>query len=629
VRSLLARRRDKPRRYLRPGLALDDFFAELERIGVRYAVLRWFDTLPAVAAGEDVDLLVADEDLPRLRPYLRSYYAAPGTQAFDVYSASGLPGSDFLGVPYYPEGLASGLLDRSVLLRGRFRVPDERDHFDSLAYHAVYHKGHASGLPENAASEPSAPGADHDYAAVLAELADRLSLPVSITLEGLDTYLTDNGLRPPLDTLDKLSAANPWLAARVDKLWGPPDGGVPGLSVFVLRERAAHLLDRLNRELLREGFQPLETVHLDTEAAARVAAGVRGGNWGQGPWPVGGGGPVTYVVAYDLTQSLGEADSPTDPARVQDAKIAIRDRLLAALPEGELRFNPLHSSDDPRQALDHLALLGDSGIVARVRRRIAEIHDSMRFPYPVVQLLPSLQRRAVTAIVRHPDHGECVCKLFYPSSGRFLARELRARTELADLPETPGLLEAGPNYLLTPRYSDTGAHVRRGLPRLRHVQLTPAASAALARLARDLHERNAFLLDLSTQNLMSDPEAGLKVIDWEFLQDFEGTRPPLRRSPTLRGRPHGPSEADLPVGATSAEGRGTAFRPLFTGVPTSVLLRAPLPLLAPVAEIGMVVLYGLRSVRLAGRLGRAALRRNVKRTGRVVLDRVAHGGART
>jgi hypothetical protein len=292
IRDLLRRRRDRPRRYLRPGLTLDELFDELNRRGVRYAILRWFDSLPDVEPGEDVDILVANEDMPQLRPFLRSYFVPPGTQKFDVYSVGGLPGSDLLTVPYLTAGFASGLLDRSVLLRGRYRVPNDQDHFHSLAYHAVYHKGEQSGLPENAAVEPAAPRAEHDYAGVLAALAGRLGLSVFLTLEGLEGYLADKGLRPPLDTLDKLSVTNPWLRARVEKLWGPTDADLPGLAVFVIRERAQHLIGRLCTELEREGFAPLETVHLTGDLARRVATGVRGGNWGQGPWPIGGGAPV-------------------------------------------------------------------------------------------------------------------------------------------------------------------------------------------------------------------------------------------------------------------------------------------------------------------------------------------------
>jgi hypothetical protein len=629
VRDLLRRRQDKPRRHLRPGITVEDFFDQMNRLGVRYAVLRWFETLPEVGPGEDIDILVADEDLPLLRPFLSSYYVAPGTQAFDVYSVSGLPGSDFLGVPYFTPSLASGLLDRSVLLRGRYRVPSDQDHFDSLAYHAVYHKDSRSGLPAHALAQPATDDMEHDYAAVLAGLAERLSLRVPLTLEGLDTYLAEKGLRPPLDTLDKLRSPGSWLTEHLERVWGPVDAGQPGLTVFVLRQRAEHLLDRLRTELLREGFEPLETVHLSGDVADRVQTATRGGNWGQGPWQVNGGPPAAYVIAYDLSRSLAEDALPSNPHRVADAKQAIRERLLASLPPGE-RYNPLHSSDDPRQAMDYLAVLEDPGLAARLEHRIEGIQRAMSVPYPLVEVLPSLQRRAVTAVVRHPEHGECVCKLFYPSSRRYLARELRAMTEFADLPETPTLLESGDNYLLTRRYTDTGRHVRRTLPGLRHVQLVPSASAALARLARTLHDRGAYLLDLSSQNLLTDPVEGLKVLDWEFLQSYQAAKPRLTRSPTVLGRAPSEPGADLPVGVSSSTGGGVAFRPLFTGLPKVVLLHVPAWALPLIAEPGMLLLYGARSLRRVARqlprIGRSRGKRLIKAALTVLVSQTGRRG---
>lgn len=600
---MLRRRRDVPRRHLRPGVSVDTFFDELNRLGIRYAVLRWFETLPAVEPGEDIDILVADEDVARLRPMLRSYLVAPASQKFDVYTVHGLPGSDFKGVPYFTPSLAAGLLDRATLRNGRYRVPCAQDHFDSLAYHAVYHKGHSSGLVENAASDPMTTArGEHDYAEVLARLATECSLSVSMTLEGLDGYLAERGLRPPVDTLDKLSTSNSWLRGHMEKLFGPADGGMPGLAVFVLRERAQHLLGRLCTELSREGLEPLETVHLSAEAVERVRSRVRGGNWGKGPWAVSGGGPAVFVVAYDMRMSVVVGGTEPSPERVTDAKLAIRQRLLDAEESEEGQYNPLHSSDDPRQALDYLELLHDPDIVGRLQHRITAVREQMAFPYPVVEVLPSLQRRAVTAVVAHPEFGECVCKLFYPSTLRYLHREIRARTEFSDLPEIPALLESGHNYLLTPRYVDAGNHIRRSLSGTRHMQLRPEAAAAMARLAHELHRRGAYLLDLSTQNLITDPAEGLKVIDWEFLQDFTGDKPPLTSSPTVRGTVVGEPAADMPSGVSMASGPvATVFRPLYTGVPVPLLMHATRLSTAIVAEPGMMVLSATRAVYRGGR----------------------------
>ncbi|SFP22607.1 hypothetical protein SAMN05660464_2586 [Geodermatophilus dictyosporus] len=617
--------REATRRHLRAGLSIDSFFDELNRRGVRYAVLRWFETLPDVDPGEDVDVLVADEDLPLLRTLLGSHRVAPARQAFDVYSETGLPGSDFRGIPYLSPALAARVLDRAVLSRGRYRVPSPADHFDSLAYHVAYHKGLRSGLPAEPGGRPATDDPEHDYVSILGGLAADVGLSVRPTLADLDAHLAAAGLRPPLDTLEKLAEANPWLRDSLDREFGPADADLPGLAVFVVREQAAGLLDRVRAELVREGWEPLVTVPLDPAQATRVRARVRGGNWGAGPFAVSGGGPAAYVVAFDLAAVVEGATS--SPERVTASKLAVRRRLLAGQPSGA-RFNPLHSSDNARQALDYLDALDDPALVAGLRAQIAGLRAATAFPYPVVELLPSGRRRAVTAVVDHPVFGESVCKVFHPGAHRFLERELRARTEFADLPEVPALLEAGDTWLLSPRYSDTRAHVRRSLPGGPHAQLTPGTSLALARLARTVHARGSHLLDLTPLNLVSDAVEGLKVIDWEFLQDLPAERPPLAQSPTVLGRDDRSPDGDTPLGVSSYGGAVlTVFSARVTGVPARLLLggaaRWSVPLLA---EPGMALAWLLLTLRTAVKRSRPRVVRAARRAARAVLVGLARRG---
>ena len=118
----------------------------------------------------------------------------------------------------------------------------------------------------------------------------------------------------------------------------------------------------------------------------------------------------------------------------------------------------------------------------------------------------------------------------------------------------------------------------------------------MARLARALHGRGAYLLDLSTQNLLTDPDHGLKVLDWEYLQDLRGTTPAITASPTVIGSVDDP-DADTTAGLGGDAALGVLFRPLFTGVPRVVLLRAPAWVLRVVAEPGMILLYAARFLR--------------------------------
>ena len=569
-----------PRRYLAAHLSLEEFFATLDSSGVRYSVLRWFDALPHVDPGEDIDLLVADEDLEFLHTLLRPRPGRPGSQAFDVYTVSGLPGTDFGGgVSYYPPRFAQELLDGAVMMRGLCRVPNPEHHFQSLAYHAVYHKGYRSGIPavDGAAAGPDS--ADHDYAAVLSELAVRLGRPMQPTLERLDQMLDDVGLRPPLDTLERLAPGNAWIHDRcladapdVDPAWH-------GLAVFVVRERADEHTDLMAGELDRHGFEVLDVLRLDPEQKDAARRRIRGGNWGRGPWQVSGGGPVTFVVAYDVAP-WPDGGATGHNLRIAEAKTQVRTRLLHGMEAAE-QYNPLHSSDNPRQALDYLDVLGDPQVITRVRKQVDILEDRCRFPYPVVRRLApdGPARRARVALVEHPEHGPSVCKIYRPGASRFFDRELRARRDLADLPLIPGLLEHGANWLLTPFYLDDGRQVLRQLPfhddYENAVQIRPEVSRALAELARAMHERGLFVLDLSTANLHCDPVAGLKVIDLEFLQEYAEARPPLEDCYTFRGVPPRSRHLyDEPQGVPLTDTVGNpVFHPAVAGLPVRALLR--------------------------------------------------------
>jgi hypothetical protein len=204
---------DKVRRFIPHRLQVEGFLRNLVAAKFPHAVLRWFESLPMIQPGEDIDLLVGDEHLNRVRDILSS---GIGIQPIDLYSVSGRAGSDFRGHPYLPPHLAEELLERAQLQRNLCRVPALREHFLSLAYHAVYHKGYASRLAGSDVSKPVSESAEHNYREVLSELADRLGVDVPMILDDLDAYLAKQGWRPPRETLQLLARHNSWLQSRLN-----------------------------------------------------------------------------------------------------------------------------------------------------------------------------------------------------------------------------------------------------------------------------------------------------------------------------------------------------------------------------------------------------------------------------
>lgn len=574
---------DGPRRYLAPHLSLAEFFDILRRWDVPYVVLRWFESLPHVDPGEDIDILIADDHLEFMRTLLLARPVRRDSQAFDLYTVSGLPRSDFKGVPYYPPQFARAMLDDAIWLHDRYRVPNATDHFRSLAYHAAYHKGYASGLGPETDRDDAHQQPDHDYRRTLAALAARLGIPMIPTLDRLDRYLADEGLRPPLDTLECLAGGNAWIRDRhlaerpeIDPVWC-------GLVVFVLRERAQEFVGVVADDLDRDGFEILDVVRLDSAQREVASQRIRGGNWERGPWPISGGTPSHYIIGYDVAPHVETtADGWDTNLRIHTAKAKARERILRDI-DVTGRFNPLHSSDNPRQALDYIKTLGDEDLKAQLHSSARKLVETCAVPFPVVRFLEpnAPARRARVVLVQHPVYGPAVCKIFRPGAARFFQRELRARMELRDLPEVPDLLQHGGNWLLTPFYPDDERHVLRRLPSVHNaVQLRSEAARVLARFARTLHARGAFMLDLSTNNLLSDPATGLKVLDLEFLQEYAEPPPCLLDSYTVRGLPPAARNAyDEPQVAplTARVAGNSVFHPAFAGLGFEDLLRSERP----------------------------------------------------
>jgi hypothetical protein len=524
----------RARRFIPPGISVDAFLSGLTEKGVRYAVLRWFDTLPEVEPSEDIDILIADEDLAQIEPLLSNHEPLRPSQKIDLYSVTGLRGTDYRGVPYFPKNLAAAILDNAVLLHDKYKVPAPLDHFNSLAFHAAYHKGEASGLSAQAGQTPKVINSEHNYKSWLTRLSAEVGQEVEITLDGLDRYLTQQGLRPPADLLERYQRRNQWLQ---DKLAAarPDIGMLAGLIGFFVRERAVPLLPEIECLLEKHGFEVLQSIDLVGPDKERVREQVRGGNWGQGPYPLSGGDPACLILAYDFNfRTAPESSGELVNRNSMLAKQELRRIIEARLPPSE-RFNPLHSTDHGWQTLESLHALHRPHLLQELQAAIDAIERGMALPWPILERLSSTGRRARVQVIDHPVHGRTVAKIFRPSAKRFFERELRARTLFKNVPAVPRMLDHGANWLLMPLYHDTKAHIRRSLPGSRQFQLTYAAMKRLATLVGAMRNAGLFLLDLSSHNLLTDKDEGLVVLDFEFLQDYFGELPSLRQDYTIVG----------------------------------------------------------------------------------------------
>ncbi len=341
---------DRRFRRLPRNMTVSQFIEQLNKKGCRYVILRWFEDLPHVEYGGDIDLLVHDDDAAILNSIL-TWSPRKGGIPCDVYSVSGLPSYSYKEIAYYPPVIAQQLLERSVQHDSGAKVPSENDYFYSLVFHALYHKGYESGLSEDGiqAAKVSEPG--HDFQSILTDMAAKQGVAVDINMTALDALLEEKGWRPTLDMLEKLGHDNEWCAKLAnDILKDMPK--IPGLAVFIIREAASSPADEhdVKKEIEKHGFQIIRSKKLNEEEKQHAAQQLRGGNWGEKSSVLSGGLPASIVTAIDF--------NPIEPSTELKSKYPLLDNRRIADVKKEMREkyfkNIIHSSDSAQQAAHYL-----------------------------------------------------------------------------------------------------------------------------------------------------------------------------------------------------------------------------------------------------------------------------------
>jgi hypothetical protein len=357
-------------------LQLAGLFRTFQQEGIEYAVLRWFESLPDREPTGDIDLLVADDDLPQVLQILASN---PAIRPCDLYTPSGLRESSYLKASYYPPLLARRLLTNACSHRGFCQVPCESDYFHSLAYHAIYHKGPDSNLPGSDKYRRYKPRSSRDFTSILADMARRLGIDVDVSLEGLHEHLVQNDWAPPPDLIVRMAASAPknrWL----QELAARENGNLsvdPGLTVFVIRESAvdAGVHEQITAMVEKYGFVPLARKTLTVAEVRHGAPRTRGGNWGPGPDDHLGGLPSIVLVTYD--------PKPLRPSRSQrkrfplvtNARTLIKEEIRCRVNESIAPRHPIngvHSSDYGAEAHHFLHTFAPE-LVPLINEKIAEL----------------------------------------------------------------------------------------------------------------------------------------------------------------------------------------------------------------------------------------------------------------
>jgi hypothetical protein len=165
-----------------------DFLKFLDSLKAQYVALRWHDKILHNEPMNDIDILIEDKDILKVRQGLDAYI---GTKPVDMHSVSGSERQKEGQPPYLPPKIARRILENRVALskEGGYK-PTDQDYFFSLAYHAIVHKDAASGLP-NTGKEVADP--DNKFYKELLRLKQALHIDIGVNREALAIYLKESG----------------------------------------------------------------------------------------------------------------------------------------------------------------------------------------------------------------------------------------------------------------------------------------------------------------------------------------------------------------------------------------------------------------------------------------------------
>lgn len=500
--------------YIRKGISRMGFFQALHERNVDYVLLRWWEDLPQIPAGEDMDILIRDEHRELIND-LVTFRKNKVDLKCDIYTIAGSMYGSHNDIPYFQSNLAHALIETRELYRGAY-VPSPLLHFASLAYHAIFHKGNGSGLK---GFEDSKPGLEHDYPEILKNKASGLDLKIEITVVGLYEWLKERKFVPAEDTLTKLVEVRPELSFLQQRLHSDVRGG--DLLVFVLRERLLKdgLLQDFTSFLEEEfNFDLLDVQMLNARERDQCSREIRGGKWDKGPYKYSGGPPVAIVSAFDyhpepLTQTEQLRQARMTNRNNLHSKYQYRERLQSLiLMKGH--YNGVHSADNEQDAQFYLSLLGSN-----YQNKISEMLEFRRTRYARNwNLVKVLSENSISKVeVIQYNERKAVKKTFRPGKERFLQRELYALRELSqELKFIPPILEEGEGYVIVPFFEN----ILEKMNEKEKEKILSTKADEIAEVICSMYTRGLIYLGFTPESIILTSNGEFYCTGFSFLQKY-------------------------------------------------------------------------------------------------------------
>lgn len=430
--------------YLKKEYTLLDFFKEVNTRDINYTVLRWFDELPYVKPGEDIDILVAYDDYKVCMEYFTPFELSGG-QKFDIYCSSFLDGSNYHNISYYPQDLAFKILSDSSINDNGVRSPNKISHKLSLLYHILFHKAERSGYSLYGTDSNIMP--EHDYKSVLNSMFD---LKVE-SLKEIFEILSRSDFLPNIDTMKKLSGiANSCALRELISEYEREHYPVTfsgSLSALVIREELKKNSNIYNKLFTCIEYEGLEILDIKENIDEEFSKNVRGNNWNKGPWPVSGGKPKEVVFVYNHSkESALTGDHFEIDKKIKSIKNYIRDYTSQVLSYNKT-FNGLHTSDGSSESLEYAELICEEYKDSIIRKclHFDEFENPLK-GFKVIEEVTRFGRRANVYKVYY-DNDVAIVKIYKNSHCTAFNRELELYKNVKSK-HLPKLLDYGCNYMV-------------------------------------------------------------------------------------------------------------------------------------------------------------------------------------
>jgi hypothetical protein len=527
------------RRYINPEIGISHFFNIINERKVKYVVLRWFEDLPIIDEGEDIDLFVDDSHINYFDDLLVSY---PRVFPIDLYSQTILTWND---LPYYTPEIFNELLINRSFKNKLFWIPNQSIYARSLAYHALYHKKNIFTV------ESISNSVVHSYTYTLKSIA-----PVSHFLEGaedldsLNVHQALSSYSPHLSLLRKYHQVTGGLSDIIP--FQDPNVFCKGeLIIFTIRDetikngKLESILSYLSE--LDYFLEVLSVIHLTDDQKIRAKNFTRGGIWKKGTFPISGGPPSVMIVTFDFFPDyISLSKRLKSYPYIQNAHVFIKDKIRDLinkdLPKSK-HFNGIHSTDDDLESLDDLSIVfkgfpEHGSIKNQYKERTAHYCTNEK----VKKVVRSNTRRSKMYIVSH-NNEYFLKKVYKQSFLNHLKRELDVYEALSHSNYLPELVEVGSSYMVTRWYDN------------QFLGITEKETQMLLKLHRNdiksilklFYDNSIAHLDFHPGNLILCPDNGLKVTDFEFSYKYSSKPDHFHYSYDVVGVPHD-FPGDLPRG---------------------------------------------------------------------------------